>query len=311
MNVDVLAQVVNEDKYSKREINNTIWEDINDCPNLAPILHNMKRDILLYKARFKHYWPSKAQRCFILGEFNDTQEIMTYIAVGAMKASSGKPVPIHGVVEYVARRLEGYDDHMDAVRTASELIVVAANCDLYDVISANSSETGSLMIKSNWRLEEHTMQYIADTMYLPPLVCSPRVIVSNTSSGYINPVAESVILKSHNHHSMPTALDALNIANSVPFELDEFILNNYDEQSTKPLDTLEKVNNFQLLKNSSRKVYALMLKLGNKFWFSWRYCKRGRLYTQGYHVNIQSTEYKKALISLSEKQHVKITRSTP
>lgn len=304
-----LMQVVNEDKYAKREINTRIWKDLSGCDNLAPVLAKLKAEVLGYKARWKDYWPSKMERCFTVTEFNNTADIMTYIAVGAMKSSQGKPVPIHGMVEYVARRLEGFSDHMDAVRTASELIAVGAHADLYDVIAAKNSETGSLMVKSRWSLDLSTEQYIADTMYLPPMLCPPQEIIDNNTSGHLNPAAESVILKAHNHHKYPTAIDVLNIANSVAFELDEFILDNYEEESSKALDTIEKVRNFQLLKTSSKRVYEMLKEAGNLFWFSWRFDKRGRLYSQGYHVNIQSTEYKKALISLARKEHVMIERS--
>lgn len=308
MNLNVLAQITIEDRYAKRDINKKIWADLDECENLAPVLKLLRKHVIDYKATYSKWWYSKQSRIITLTEFNDTEDIMTYIAVAVMK-SGAQAVPIHGCVEYVARRLEGFQDHMDAVRTASELLAVGALSDLYDTIAAKDSETGSLMIRSRWVLEPETEQYIADTMYLPPLIAKPHEITSNKDSGYFNPVAESVILKAHNHHSGTVALDALNIANEIPFELDEFILNTFEESPNKELDTLEKVKNFQLLKNSSKKVYELLLQHGNKFWFSWRFDKRGRMYSQGYHVNIQSTEYKKALISLSEKQHVRVERS--
>ena len=37
------------------------------------------------------------------------------------------------------------------------------------------------------------------------------------------------------------------------------------------------------------------------FYFTWKYDKRGRIYSQGYHVNIQSTSFKKSLINLHNK----------
>lgn len=309
MNLNILEQMTIEDKYAKREINNRIWRDLSTDEDLAPVLKLLKQSINNYKAGYAKWWNSKQVRIVTLTEFNNTEDIMTYIAVGVLKATDGNPIPIHGAVEFVARRLEGFSDHMDAVRTAAELLAEGADSDLYDVIAAKDSETGSLMLRPRWQLEPETEQYIADTMYLPPLICEPKEITSNTSSGYYNPVAESVILKSYNHHNEYVAYDALNIANSVPFELDEFILHEFEESPNKPLDTTQKVNNFNLLKNSSLKVYRMIRRLGNKFWFSWRYDKRGRMYIQGYHINLQSTEFKKALINLADKEHVTITRT--
>ncbi|UYE90264.1 RNA polymerase 1 [Alteromonas phage vB_AemP_PT15-A5] len=309
MNLNVLRQMTIEDTYAKREINKRIWQDLASDDELKPILKELRRIINDYKYNYSKWWRSKQERIVTLTDFNNTEDIMTYIAVGVLKATDGTPIPIQGAVEYVARRLEGFSDHMDAVRTASELIADGADSDLYDVIAAKDSETGSLMLRARWGLEDETEQYIADTMYLPPLICEPKEILNNTSSAYMNPAAESVILKSFNHHEHPTAVDALNIANETPLELDEFMLDNFEETPNKELDTNQKVLNFQLLKNSSLKVYRMIRELGNKFWFSWRFDKRGRMYIQGYHVNLQSTQFKKSIISLAEKETINVSRT--
>ena len=45
-----------------------------------------------------------------------------------------------------------------------------------------------------------------------------------------------------------------------------------------------------------------MNRCGNKFYFTHKVDKRGRLYCQGYHINYQSASYKKAMIELANKE---------
>ena len=41
---------------------------------------------------------------------------------------------------------------------------------------------------------------------------------------------------------------------------------------------------------------------GNKFYFTWKFDSRGRMYSQGYHCNLQATEYKKAILNFSHEE---------
>ena len=65
------------------------------------------------------------------------------------------------------------------------------------------------------------------------------------------------------------------------------------------------MSNFLRLIISSRKVYQELLSYGNSFYLNWRFDKRGRMYSQGHEVNIQSTSYKKALINLTKREIIK------
>jgi len=44
--------------------------------------------------------------------------------------------------------------------------------------------------------------------------------------------------------------------------------------------------------------------LGEHFYFVWRYDSRGRSYSSGYDLNLQSDEYGKALLSLHNKEAI-------
>lgn len=193
-----------------------------------------------------------------------------------------------------------FSDVFDAIKTAAEILAVVCDCDLYNIIAPADSETGTLTVSCNYSLDEETKQYMASTKYLPPMICKPSYITSNRDNAYLT-VTESMILGHSNHHDEYINLDNLNLANSFALSLDENILQ-YEEESSKPLDTEEKRKNFERLRAGSREVYDELLDQGNKFHNTLRYCKRGREYTQGYHVHIQATSHKKALINLYKKE---------
>ena len=197
-----------------------------------------------------------------------------------------------------------FEDIFDGIKTAAEILAVICESDLYDIIPAQDSETGSLLVESNYSLDEETKQYIAGTKYLPPMVCKPQYIQTNRDNAYLT-ISESFILGASNHHNEEINLTNLNLANSFALSLDENILQ-YEEESSKPLDTEEKKVNFERIRRGSREVYEELLDNGNQFYNTHKYCKRGREYTQGYHVHIQSTSYKKALINLHKKEVISL-----
>lgn len=303
MDLKVLKQITIEDRFSKKEVNNLIYKDLTSNPAVITIFEEMKDAIRKQIVSRHTFWDSKNKRYALLSKYNELIDVATYILVSLLK-TEGKVQEVHATVNFIATRLSGYRDFIDAVKTASELLAVTERVGTHRLIRAADAPTGVLSLQSAYVITNSTAQILADHMYLPPMVCQPNEIINNSSSGYINPTFESVILKHYNHHDKEVAVDVLNIANSVEWCLDEEILA-FEEKSKKPLDTPQKLNNFLLLKNSSRKVYKMLLEIGNKFFFSWRYDKRGRMYSQGYHVNIQSNDYKKAAISFANKEIIK------
>jgi hypothetical protein len=294
-NLDRLEQVCIEDLYSRNQTRDFILKDIESGLE-KPI---DKAIFELYDYFDSNYYESKNTRlneyleCFNLEELID--EVLIIIL------PSEQSIKIQTVVGKLANYLD-YENQWDGIKTAAEIVAVLGKYEdsLFDIIPAKHSNSGSIEIISNYKLEESTKQRLSNLQYLPPLVCKPKEITSNYQSGYLTK-EESIILGSGNHHDKPLALDAINIANSVELSLDEWVMTQ-EEVSKKPLDTTEKKDNFLRMKNSSQRVYKELVDQGNKFHLLWRFDKRGRMYSSGYHVNIQGTEYKKALINLATPQ---------
>lgn len=299
-NMTILEQITIEDKYSRRNIRAKIVEDIKTSnSDLHQLIVKAMFAIQHYFDDLDSYWGSKQNRVRQLMRSDLSLEDIVIDILTMVLPVSG-PQPIQGVVGQLAEHLD-YDELFDGIQTAAELVATVCYSDLYNIIPASDSDTGSLMIESNFSLEEETLQYIAGTKYLPPLICKPMNIEHNGQSGYYTK-EDSIILGRGNHHKRKQGLDAINIANSVELSLDRPMLR-FKEVSKQPLDTKEKLNQHRRLVNASKVVYKELISAGNKFYFNWKNDKRGRMYSQGYHVNIQSTSFKKAIINLHE-QHL-------
>ena len=243
------------------------------------------------------YYPSKNKRIDYLKENLKIRDLAMDIMITILSEQTVQP--IQSAASRIASSMD-FEDIFDGIRTATEILaVICIETNMFDIIAANQSETGSLMIRSNLSLEPETLAFIHETKYLPPMVCKPMDINCNTDNGHLTK-NESVILGVDNHHDEYQALDVLNTSQEIALELDLETMKEM-EVSKKPLDTPEKITNFNRMALTSRKVYEDLVSQGNKFYLTWKFDKRGRLYSQGHHVHIQSTDYKKALINLAQK----------
>ena len=298
MNTKRLEQIVIEDSYSRSDMRKKILKDISNGEQEALTLA-----VEALKGYFHaSYYESKNARLDAYERVCGLCLEDLVLEVSIIILPETAPVSYQSVVGRLAEVL-GYPDIWDGVKTAAEIIAVVCQSDLYDIIAARNSETGSLMIVSNYSLELETKQKIARMKYLPPMICEPMTVNYNNQSHYLGK-DESVLLGKDNHHNMTLGLDALNLASQVALSLDEWILTQ-EEVSKKPLDTKDKADSFYRMRETSKVVYAELVARGNEFYFGWKFDKRGRMYSSGYEVNIQSTEYKKALINLANKQIIR------
>lgn len=298
-------QKVIEETYSRKFINQWVLEQIDSDTDFLTEIRNIGYGLIEIADEYiRTAYKSKAQRWHYL--FNKCPlsifDIVTEIFV---KVLQHEVTAYQAIAGMVAPKLE-YPENIDAVKTVSEIMAYMAENDMFDVILPIDAETGVLMVESLYVLDDETKQKIEDTMYLPPMVCKPCEVKCNKAYQYLS-FSESVLLGgSVNHHDLPLALDVINILNAQQWSLDTYMLE-FEEVPNKPLDTYDKRVQFEQLKRSSKKVYNLIMDHGNKFYWTHKFDKRGRIYSQGYQTNLQSTDYKKSLISLANPEVVPLT----
>lgn len=134
-------------------------------------------------------------------------------------------------------------------------------------------------------------------MYMPPMLVTPiKWSASPTESGNLRYKGGYFthklppVLGWKNNHNNKVAVDALNILQGIPFTMDNFILFNCRDT----------VASYNLNMEQETEVAATLM--DKEFYFVWQFDKRGRMYSHGYHMDVQSREYKKALLNFANKE---------
>ncbi len=161
-------------------------------------------------------------------------------------------------------------------------------------------------------VSEKAMGLIRQYQYMPPMIVPPLTVRSNKGSGYINIKEDSLILQ-NNHHEGDICLDSINKFNNIPMsinaEIVKLIRNSWKNlDKPKACETFEdfqkRTKAFERFERDAFFTIALMIEMGNEFYFTHKVDKRGRTYCQGYHINYQGNCWSKAILELAEKEIV-------
>lgn len=148
-------------------------------------------------------------------------------------------------------------------------------------------------------LDEKAQSEIDALQYPLPMLVEPRLIKHNQSSGYLLKDKQSVLLN-NNSTKKDVDLDHLNLMNQTAFSINETVLakvkNSWKADGEMSMRQLERFNRY------AKWSQDLMLKNGNKFYFSHRYDYRGRTYCEGYYLNYQGNDYCKSILEFTNKE---------
>lgn len=291
----IVLQEMNEQRYNRKHIDAKLRKFIqNDPETLAKVEQGVQ---LVQKYINGQYYESKMKRVAQLQNL-DVGDMVMDIFVGI--AYYMIPELFTSASAQIASRLK-FSDRKEAIMTVAELLAVLCLTDAFDIQKADRS--ASLVLVSRLRLPDNLVDFIESSQYLPPMVCEPLELTHNYSSGYLTH-NDSLILGTGNHHDGDICLDVLNLMNKVPLKLDVDFLCTVEEQPTFELDSQDKREQWDAFKRQSYAFYTLMVQQGNRFYFTHKVDKRGRIYSQGYHLNPQGAAFKKAQLELADEEIV-------
>jgi len=295
---DRLEQITIEDKYCKFNIRQRVQDDIENNIALEPVIKNCFAKIYIYFDNISKYHESKQVRVFELKKTMLIMDIITEILIAVVNTDPNQEQPIQNIATRLVNRLDFRGirniDELEIfkqIQTAAELLAVCGDTGLYDIY------TNPMAIKTKVSLSQTTLDFIEQTRYVNPMISNPDNWTSNISGGYVS-ICESMLLGDAFHDDFQ-ALDALNIAQDIAWELDPTMVA-LPENSKKPLDTPQKLSAHTQHVRISNEVYDELK--DRPFWFVYKYDFRGRMYSSGYFVNFQSTSYKKSILNFAHKQ---------
>lgn len=297
--MDTMLQIVRQEaleaKFCRKQIDPKIREAILANPGMLNKIEHGVELVQQYCAQ--QVYASKMARLAQVSLLDPKELVLDiFVAMAYFQVET----LFTSVCAQVSGRL-GFDDRREAILTVSELLAVLCETDAFDLTKAG--RTDSIMAVSRIPLEHELIEWIYNTAYLPPMVCTPLELENNYSSGYLSH-KDSLILGAGNHHDGDICLDVLNTMNQVALKLDTTFLCTMEEVPKHDLETAEQRDLWQAFKAKSAQMYVLIATLGEQFYLTNKVDKRGRVYAQGYHINTQGSPYKKAMIELANEEVV-------
>ena len=184
--------------------------------------------------------------------------------------------------------LLGYDNSKAPIKGTS-IMEKYSQTGLYELIKYPS---GNVMIKPSIKLDYDSYHIINQYGVLPPMVVKPVDWYLDDNNqwhgGYLS-IKHNPILGKHNMHHNTIAVDALNKLQSIAWKLDTFTLFNFSDKAVY---------------DSKQDIEIAIEMLDKPFYFMWQFDKRGRMYSKGYNINLQSTEYRKALLDFASEEYL-------
>lgn len=284
-----------EKRYNRKFIDAMIRKEIAESQGLQDaIKHGVH---LLSKWLSGDYYESKNLRLEAVKHL-DLKKLVTDIFVGISYFKH--PELFTSVTAQLAARLD-FSDRADAITTMAEMVAVLTETDVFDINKEGKYD--SLYVVSNISFDAELTQFIENSEYLPPMVCTPMPLRSNRNGAYLT-FNDSLILGSGNHHEGDICLDTLNLMNAVELKLDTEFICKFEEVPTYDVITPKQKKMWKEYKVQNYRFYCMLADFGNQFHLTHKVDKRGRAYAQGYHVTTQGTAFKKACIDLYNEEVV-------
>lgn len=209
---------------------------------------------------------------------------------------------ITALIEMLAERLNietSVDRLMNCIKTLME----------NDLIDGEIDERNRTYVSPKFFLKEEDIELIEQYMYKIPMLVKPLPLNqkgNNKGSGYYLNGSDSLILNVK--HQFDIDHKVLERFNNIPLTLNISVMKNIrNTWKNMGKSTSYKVNkdtreNFERFEKGVFKVASILINNGNKFYLTHKYDKRGRIYSCGYHINIQSNSYGKSIIEFANKE---------
>jgi len=202
---------------------------------------------------------------------------------------------IQQAVGYMANYLP-IEDSFDAAVTAGEILALCQ--DTFYTLERNEGRPATVKVHY-WPLIEKqflsAFDWINDTMFNLPLIEPPIPVTDNHNCGY-HTLEEPLVLGKFTEHESKLDYATINTLNQIEWVLDKDVLAQ-PEKPAKPIETAQQHQQFVDMAVFSRNVYDYFK--DKTFWLAWQFDSRGRSYSHGYHINLQASEYKKALLNFN------------
>lgn len=216
---------------------------------------------------------------------------------------------INALIEMLVSR-----DLIEISTSTTTIVDTVINLFDHGLVDIDFDNKNRMYITTKILLTEEQAEKLDELQYKIPMIIPPLPTNqkgNNKGSGYYTKGSDSLIL--NNNHEYDIDSTVLDRINSIPFTINISLMKsirnhwkcmeNLDDEGN-PMISLETNTNFDRFEKGVFKTSALMINHGNKFYFTNKYDKRGRVYCCGYHLSFQGNSYAKAQLEFSNKQYI-------
>ena len=157
-------------------------------------------------------------------------------------------------------------------------------------------EEGDELITA-FNLDPESQERLDKFQYPLPFLVPPKELKKNSDTGFYTSTG-SVILK-NNFTNDDVNIDHINTINKIEYKINEDVLNHLQNKWNAEPMTQSQKKNFDKYNKIQHSLCEMLIKLGNKFYLTSAYDKRGRCYYRAYYVSPQGNDYSKALVEFN------------
>ena len=254
----------------------------------SSMYQSLERYVLDYTSS-KSRWVTRDEQVEILRAMPEYLVERVFRAISTLSIEGGVLQSIAGMIFTSKDKSTIWDIQLGAL-----VLAVCQHCGLYDINRVpNNKGSMSYLVKPNSSLVE---EGLLETGLPLDYDLKPNIIpleYSDPSEHILGHKANTLMARSSG--SSTINLDVLEYLSSVAYGLDlDFI-----ESSLDNTNRSEGVSKFNIKLRDIAKEYST-----RPFYFEWNYDKRGRIYSKGYLINVQTNEYGKALLKFYHPKEV-------
>ena len=220
-----------------------------------------------------------------IGELNTgkvpTKEIYIKMFSILLKNREARPI------QAISTQLGHIANIKEAPRAFEWGILLVKECKDFGIYTLKEIE-GEWYVRPNFQLDKKTRKKLDRLQYLPPMKTRPQNWSNNHNGGWVFENKHLILGSKFTKHDNKVSYDVINKLQSIPWEIDS-------ETYLNEKDTNRALNKKKFLR-------VIREYTGVPFYFVWQYDSRGRSYSSGYDLNLQSNEYGKSLLSLHRKE---------
>lgn len=311
-----ITQVELEQEYSKEASNEYLIELVLAEPTCLGMIGDAIELIEEWAESESAYESKKVRKESVL--LMDLKEVVQKIMCEVIALRS--TATLATIASQIGQTL-GFADTREGITLAGELLAVMLPAGIYHI--APLYKGGQYHVIPNLTLSHEERLIVEKALYLPPMIERPRKLKGNRSSPYQTIKGKSLILGgSIKHHEGWLCPDVLGTMNNTKLRIASDFLDAVEEEYSldieelkakfvnKPISELNRAikqdaDNFNLYKDQQYKLLDIYESI-DCFYMAHRVDNRGRIYSQGFHINPQGNSYKKAMIELAKAETVEV-----